>query len=127
MAFLAILLAVVLIVTAIRDTQGTLFGALATDVPAFATWAAAIFALAAIGFIPGLKPVSRGLLALVILVIVLKNYNNILSSFEGFAKGPSTSSGSSSGGSSSSGNLLSDVSHGISFLGSASDFLAGGS
>lgn len=99
MAFLAILVALMVLVSAIRNTQGDLFSALAQDVPAFGIWAAAIFALAMIGFVPGLKPVSRGLLALVLLVIVLRNYSAILSSFQGLAKG---SSSSSSGGSGSS-------------------------
>lgn len=85
MAFLAVLIATVLIVAAIRDTQGDLFSALMADVPAFGVWAAAIFALALIGFVPGLKPVSRGLLALVILVIVLRNYKNVLTSFQSLA------------------------------------------
>ena len=87
MAFLVILIGVVLIVAAIRNTQGDLFSALAADIPAFGVWAAAILALAMIGFIPGLKPVSRGLLALVLLVIVLRNYQGILSGFKGLAGG----------------------------------------
>lgn len=81
MAFLALLIGVVLIVVTLRGTHGELLTALGTDVPGFAVWAAAIFAVAVIGFIPGLKPVSRGLLALVILVIVLTNYKQILSGF----------------------------------------------
>lgn len=85
MAFLAILIGVILIVAALRDTQGELFSALLADVPAFGVWAAAIFALSLVGFVPGLKPVSRGLLALVILVIVLRNYQNIITSFKGLA------------------------------------------
>ena len=85
MAVLVILLGVVLIVAAIRNTQGDLFSALGTDIPAFATWAAAIFALALIGYLPGMRPVSRGLMALVILVIVMRNYQTILSSFASLA------------------------------------------
>lgn len=41
-------------------------------------WGAAVFAVGAIGWIPGLSPVSRGLLALVLVVIVLQNYQNII-------------------------------------------------
>lgn len=102
MAFLALLIAVVLIVVAIRGTQGTLFSALMTDVPGFAVWAAAIFSLALIGFVPGLKPVSRGLLALVILVIVLRNYSSVLASFQGLVKNPGGAAGSDGGSSASS-------------------------
>jgi hypothetical protein len=81
-AFLALLIGVVLIVSAIRNTHGDLLGALRQDVPGFAVWGAAIFGLAVIGFIPGLKPVSRGLLALVVTVIVLTNYKQILGGFQ---------------------------------------------
>lgn len=103
MAFLAFLIAVVLIVVAIRGTQGTLFSALMTDVPGFAVWAGAIFALALIGFVPGLKPISRGLLALVILVIVLRNYQNVLASFQGLVENPTAGGSSSSDGGSGGG------------------------
>lgn len=110
MAFLALLIAVVLIVVAIRGTQGSLFSALMTDVPGFAIWGAAIFALALIGFVPGLKPVSRGLLALVILVIVLHNYKNVLASFQGLTTNPTGATGSSStSGSSTSGGGVGGV------------------
>lgn len=85
MAFLALLIGVVLLVSALRDTHGELFGALETDVPGFAVWGAAVFGVAAIGFIPGLKPVSRGLLALVVTVIFVTNYKAILAGFTGLA------------------------------------------
>lgn len=82
MAFLALLIAVVFIVAAIRDTHLKLLSAIGQDVPGFAVWGAAIFGLAVIGFIPGLRPVSRGLLALVIVVIVLTNYKQIIGGFQ---------------------------------------------
>lgn len=82
MAFLALLIAVVLIVSAIRNTHGELLSALGQDVPGFAVWGAAIFGLAMIGFVPGLKPVSRGLLTLVVVVIVLTNYRQIIGGFQ---------------------------------------------
>lgn len=81
MILVLILIAIILIVAAIRDKQGELFGALKTDVPAFGTWAAAIIAIGLLGFIPGFKPVSRGLLALVIVVLVINNYDKILVGF----------------------------------------------
>ena len=82
MIFFALIIGVVLIVAAIRNSQGALFAALGQDVPAFVVWAAAIFALGAIGFIPNLRPVSRGLLALVLVVLVIRNYKQILSGFQ---------------------------------------------
>ena len=87
MILVLILIAAVLIVSALRDTQGDLFAALKSDVPAFGTWAAALIVLGAIGFIPGLKPVSRGLLALVIVVLVVNNYTAITKGFESAWKG----------------------------------------
>lgn len=82
MVLILILIAAVLIVSALRDTQGDLFAALGEDVPAYGTWAAALIALGLIGFIPGFKPVSRGLLALVIVVLVVNNYDTITKGFE---------------------------------------------
>jgi hypothetical protein len=101
MAFLALVIGTVLLVAAIRDTHGNLFSALKEDVPGFAIWGAAIIALAAIGFVPGLKPVSRGLLALVLVVIILVNYKNIIAGFQGAWQGAQqqASGGASSGGS----------------------------
>ena len=122
MAFLALLIAVVLIVVAIRGTQGDLFGALATDVPGFAVWAAAIFALALIGFVPGLKPVSRRLLALVILVIVLRNYSQVLGSFTGLAANP-TGSSSSASRSSSGGGVLNSLGSAAKAASSVADYV----
>lgn len=119
MAFLAILIGAVFVVAAIRNTHGQLLSALQTDVPGFAVWAAAIFGLAVIGFIPGLKPVSRGLLALVFVVLILKNYQGIFAGFESAWKGAGdqaasansggSSSGGSGGGSKSSGATVLDA------------------
>ncbi len=96
MIFVLLLLGLILIVAAIRNTQGTLFTALGADVPAFFVWGAAILALGAIGFIPGLKPVSRGLLALVLVVLVLHNYQGIISGFQNAGTIPATPSGGTS-------------------------------
>jgi hypothetical protein len=82
MIFVALLIGAVLIVAAVRNSQGALFAALKQDVPAFVVWAAAIFAIGAIGFVPGLKPVSRGLLILVVTVLILRNYKQILQGFD---------------------------------------------
>lgn len=87
MILLLILIAAFLIVAALRDTQGDLFASLGEDIPAFGTWAAALIALGLIGYIPGFKPVSRGLLALVIIVLVVNNYQGIVNGFENAWKG----------------------------------------
>jgi hypothetical protein len=78
----ALILGVILIVAAIRNSQGALFAALGVDVPGFVVWAAAIFAVGVVGYVPGLKTVSRGLLALVIVALVLNNYQKILAGFQ---------------------------------------------
>lgn len=82
MILILILIGAILIVAALRDTQGDLFAALKEDVPAFGTWAAAIIAIGLIGFIPGFRPISKGLLALVIVVLVINNYQGIVKGFE---------------------------------------------
>lgn len=90
MLLVALFIGVVLIVAAVRNSQGALFTALMQDVPAYVVWAAAIIALGAVGYVPGLKPVSRGLLMLVITVIVLRNYKNVLQGFESVWQTPPT-------------------------------------
>ncbi len=81
MILVLVFIGAILIVAAVRDTQGDLFVALGEDVPAYGTWAAAIIAIGLIGFIPGFKPVSRGLLALIIVVLVINNYKQIVDGF----------------------------------------------
>jgi hypothetical protein len=88
MVLVALLIGAVLIVAAIRNSQGDLFTAIAKDVPEFVVWGAAIIAVGAIGFISGLKPVSRGLLALIVVVLVLRNYKAILNGFQSAWKEP---------------------------------------
>lgn len=87
MIIILVLIAAVLIVAAIRDTQGDLFAALRNDVPAFGTWAGAIMLLGAIGFIPGARPVSRALIVLVFVVLFVNNYQAIIAGFGGASSG----------------------------------------
>lgn len=109
MVFVVLVIGLVLVVAAVRNSQASLFSALMSDVPAFAVWAAAIFALSAIGFVPDLKPVSRGLLVLVLVVIVLTNYKQILSGFQSAwqgAQGQATDAGTAAGAQAASTNGL---------------------
>ena len=96
MIIVALLIGAILIVAAIRNSQGALFTALGTDAPGFIVWAAALFALGAIGFIPGLRPVSRGLLGLVLLVLILNNYQKILAGFQNAWQNPGAGGGAAS-------------------------------
>lgn len=85
MLLVALFIGVILIVAAIRNSQNALFSALVEDVPAYIVWGAAIVAVGAIGYIPGLKPASRAMLALIFVVIVLKNYDTIIKGFKSAA------------------------------------------
>ena len=125
MGLIALLIGIVLIVSAVRNSQGALFTALEADVPKFVIWAAAILAVGAIGVVPGLKPVSRWLLALVIVVIVVNNYQRLVSGFQSAVKnapkdaGPAatTPSGGSASGQASGAapavNSMADIAKGI--------------
>jgi hypothetical protein len=94
MLLAVLLIAVLLIVAAIRNSQKALFTALGQDVPGFIVWAAAIVAVGAVGYIPGLKGASRGLLALVLLVIILRNYSAVVAGFQASAQAGAGGSGS---------------------------------
>lgn len=87
MALIIVFLAGILIVSALRNTQSQLGAALSQDGPGYLVWAAAIFAIGAIGFIPGLKSPSRALMALVLTVIILKNYQGIINGFTSVQSG----------------------------------------
>lgn len=110
MGLIALIIGIVLIVAAVRNSQGALFTALELDVPRFVVWAAAIIAVGAIGAIPGLKPASRYLLALVVIVIIVNNYQKLTKGFQdawqNSAKGdaqPATTSSGASGTSAATG------------------------
>lgn len=81
MVLVVLFLGAILLVAGIRGTYRDLFTALSIDVPGYIVWAAAILALGAIGLIPGLKPVSKGLLALVLIVLIVNNYQKIIAGF----------------------------------------------
>lgn len=75
MAFALLIIGVTLLVAAIRNTQGTLFGLLAGDFTGqnnFIFWGASILIIGAVGYIPKVKPISTAFMGLVILVLFLK-------------------------------------------------------
>src|SRR5215472_10848649 len=76
-----VFIAAVLLIAAYNNTQGTLASNLSTDVGGFAKWFAAVTGVGALQWVPGMEKLSRWLLGLVLLVIVLKNYQAI---FQGF-------------------------------------------
>lgn len=76
MIFAVIIAGAMLIVTALKNTQHELGTQLALDVlgkDGFLLWAVCILAIGAIGWIPGLKPASRNLLWLLLVVILVRN------------------------------------------------------
>jgi hypothetical protein len=83
MPLVLVIVGIVLLAAAWRDTAGALGGALAEDVPPFLLWAGALVAVGGLGYVPGLRTVSRGLLALVLVVLVLANYKAL---FAGLSK-----------------------------------------
>jgi hypothetical protein len=89
MPFVLIIAAAVLLVAGFRNTQGDLATALATDAAGFAKWFLALAAVGGLGFVPGLRTISRWMLALIVVVLVLRNYQQILKGFADAASGAS--------------------------------------
>jgi hypothetical protein len=85
MAFVILLVGVILVVVAINNTHGQFASTLESDLPGFFKWAIAIAAVLGLGFIPGFQKPSRWLLALVLVVIVLKNYSTMFAGLTSFA------------------------------------------
>ena len=86
MPFLLILVGTVLALSAYNNTLDQLSTALEQDLPGYAKWAAAIGGIVVLGWIPGMRDLSRMLLALVLVVIVVRNYQNVLASFQGLTQ-----------------------------------------
>lgn len=104
MGIVALFIGIILITSAVRNSQGALFTALGTDVPKFVVWGAAILAVGAIGIVPGLKPASRWLLALVIVVLVVNNYQKLVKGFQDAWQNPPKPSAPATTSSGESGN-----------------------
>lgn len=104
MPLFALIIGVILIVAAVRNSQGALFKAIGQDAPSFLVWAAAILAIGAVGFIPGLKPVSRLLLALIVVVLFVNNYKQAVQGFQNAWTQPGNTSSGQSGNAAATGN-----------------------
>jgi len=116
MPFVLIIVGVILLIAAVRNTQQKLFFLLANDFTGpnnFIYWFISILIIGAIGYIPKLKPVSDGFLVLVILVLFLRKGTGFFDMFNkqigitdtakpivssGKATGTSFNSGGSGGG-----------------------------
>jgi hypothetical protein len=74
MPLVLLLIGVAVVIIAAKNNQATLAGKLAQDVSGgFIPWLLAVAAIGALGYVPGLKGFSRGILGLLLLVFILKN------------------------------------------------------
>ena len=79
MGLFLIVAGLVLMVAAVRNSQGTFYTQLAKDVPGFYRLAIAIVAIGLIGYIGKLKPVSVALMGLFLISILELNGTNFFS------------------------------------------------
>lgn len=81
MPLLLAILGVAIFIAAVRNSQSDLSTLVVADAPAFFPWAGAILAIGAIGFIEPARGISRGLLALIVLVIFLADQGGFFVKF----------------------------------------------
>ena len=91
MPFLLLIIGAIIFIAAYQNTHGELASQLSQDVPPFLKWGMAIAAVGALGFVPGMRDLSRWLLALVLVVIVLTNYKQIIAGLQSIGSGASSS------------------------------------
>lgn len=124
-----LIIGLALIASALQNTQNELAALLRRDLlgsQGFILWIAAVGALGAIGYIPGLERTSRNLILLLIVVVVLRNggvWANAQAALQGASQqGPAPSpvspadqtastsnANSSSGSGSGGGGILGDI------------------
>jgi hypothetical protein len=88
-----LILGALLVIVAFNNSFSALATELEQDIPGYFKWAAAIAAILALGYIPGMRTPSRYLLGLVLLVILLTNYQQIYAGFTAFASSGGATSG----------------------------------
>ncbi len=84
MPFVFVVLGIGFVVIAIRGTQATAFNLLEKEFSgpnSFVKWALALLILGGLGYIPVIRPVTRALLLLVLLVIFLRNGTGLFAQF----------------------------------------------
>jgi hypothetical protein len=86
MGALLIVVGLVLCISAIRNTLGSLSTHFKEDIKSgpngsFMVWVAALIVIGGMGYIPGMERISRWLLALVIIVLALKDGGGFYQSF----------------------------------------------
>jgi len=78
MPFALLIIGIVLLTSAVRDSQNDLFGLVKGDFTGqgnFVFWVVSLLIIGAIGYIPKLKPISDGFLILVLIVLFLTKGN----------------------------------------------------
>ena len=90
MPFVVLIFGTILVVAAWRNAHGQLGAALGQDVPGFLKWALALSAVAALGWVPKMAPISRALLALVLIVLLIRNYQALFAGFTNLAQSTPT-------------------------------------
>ena len=97
MPFVFLILGIVLLIVAVKGTQGDMFALLKSEFTGsnnFLVWVMAIAVLGALGYVKPIKPIANGMLFLVLLVIVVKNGGTFFSSFNQQVANPVAPSGS---------------------------------
>ena len=79
MPLVLIVLAIVMVIVAYQNTQGNLVTSLESDIPGFVPLGLGVAGLGAVGFIPKMQPIARGLVGLLIFIYVFRNWNAITS------------------------------------------------
>lgn len=85
MPFVLIFAGTILLVAAVRNTQGVLYALVRNDFSGpnnFIYWTIAILILGAIGYIQRLKPISDAFLILIIIVLFLRRGTGFFDSFQ---------------------------------------------
>jgi len=90
MPFLLLLIGAVIIIAAFNNSQAALVSELEQDVPPFLKWALAVVGVGALGWIPGMQTISRWLLALVMVVLFLSNWQAIIGGFTSLSSASGT-------------------------------------
>lgn len=78
MPFALLIIGIILLVAAVRDSQDDLFKLVKGDFTGpnnFVFWVVSLLIIGAVGYIPKLKPISVGFLTLVLLVLFLSRGN----------------------------------------------------
>lgn len=84
MLIFLLLIGIALMVTAFTGTYAQLATELESDIPGFFKWGIALALIVAFGYLPGMQKPSRWILTIVVLVLVLKNFNTVKTQLTNF-------------------------------------------